>query len=356
MPRRIMRDLSVLILMMLILLCGCSSTVQYIIQQGIGQISMITSSRPIDQVLASGQLTAEQERKLRLVVAARDFAYQELGLQIGRSYSTYHDTSGEPIGYNLSACRQDQLTSKSWTFPIIGTIDYLGFFSEHDADQTAAELQDQGYDTVTYGVDAYSTLGWFPDPVHSTFLQRSDGSLVETVIHELAHNTIYVPGRSTFNESLATFIGRQGARLFFQQRGEEGLAIIESLEQNYDDNVHITDWMQALITSLKQHYALDVSSEEKIAGREAVFQTSREGFTNEVLPLLNDPDASAWWGNLPTNNAFVLLYQRYNLDLDVFATVYEQVSGDFAAFLDLLRAAAGAADPFTYLHESAGSP
>ena len=335
---------------------GCTSTAQYLIQQGIGQVSVMLGSVPIDDVLAGGKLDAETERKLRLVVAARDFAHDELGLHVGGSFSYYHETSGQPVAHNLSASRRDELRAKSWTFPIVGQIDYIGYFSRADADAAAADLQNDGYDTFIYGVDAYSTLGWLPDPVHSSFLNRSDGSLVETVIHELAHNTVYAAGQSTFNESLATYVGRYGVRAYYEQHGEEGRQMIETLEAQYADQELITDWMITTEASLRAYYASDASSEEKIAGREAVFQGARDRFTSDVLPLLIDPDRYSGWGNLPTNNAYVLLHRRYHLDLDVIAEVHEQCGEDFGAFLDKLRAAAATDDPFAYLREAAGSP
>lgn len=338
---------------------GCLPEALYITRQGLGQLDVLARTEPIDEVLASGALEPEQERKLRLVVAARDFARDELGLRVGRSFACYHETGGQPVAYNLSAARQDALTPKRWRFPIIGTIDYLGFFSREEADQAAERLQHQGYDTYIYGVDAYSTLGWFPDPVHSSFLNRPDGLLVETVIHELAHNTVYAPGHSTFNETLATFIGREGARRFFAQRGEEGAEILAGLERYYEDQQRITAWIVDLVAALEAWYAQDLPRAEKVAGREAVFTAARVRFTAEVLPTLHEPDRHRGWANLPTNNAYVLLHRRYHLDLDTFARAYERTGRDFARFLDLLRSAAATDDPFGELRRgaaSAGSP
>lgn len=347
---------TIALLLALPALGGCSSRAHYIIRQGIGQIGMMVRSVPIDGVLAGGKLEAEKERKLRLVVAARDFAREQLGLRVGGSFSLYHETGGQPVAYNLSGARKDALTPKRWCFPIIGSIDYIGFFSRADADRAAARIEREGYDSYIYGVDAYSTLGWFPDPVQSKLLNRRDGSLVEIVIHELAHNTVYVDGNSTFNESLATFIGRLGARLFYEQRGEEGRQTVTALEEYYADQERITAWMTAFEAELREYYARDIPSEEKIAGREALFQAARDRFADEVRPQLNEPDRYDRWANLPTNNAFVLLNRRYNLDLGVFASVYERSGGDFAAFLDTLRAAAATGDPFACLREAAGSP
>ncbi len=353
--RKIPSSSVLLVMAALLPLGGCASSVQYVIRQGLGQLCMMTRTVPIEQVLADGSLSAEQERKLRLVVAARDFARDELGLRVGGSYSLYHDSGGEPIGYNLSAARQDALTPRRWHFPIIGTIDYIGFFERADAEDAAAELEQEGYDTYIYGVDAYSTLGWFPDPVQSSFLNRPDGSIVETVIHELAHNTIYVSGQSTFNESLATFIGRAGARRYYEREGAAGEEVITALEVSYADQERITAWLLQLAAELEAHYGQEISSAEKVAGREAVFQAARERFTSEVLPELSAPERHEWWSRIPTNNAFVLLRRRYHLDLDVFAAVYDAVGGEFPALFDALRDAAGAADPFARLRELAGS-
>ncbi|MFH1747447.1 MAG: aminopeptidase [Planctomycetota bacterium] len=337
-------------------LTGCSSTVQYIIRQGIGQISMTVCSVEIDEVLARQMLDQEHERKLRLVVAARDFARTQLDLRVGSSFRYFHETNGEPVAYNLSASRRDELVPKYWRFPIVGSLAYIGFFARDDADAEAAKLQEQGYDTYIYGVDAYSTLGWFPDPVQSKLLDRSDGSLVDTVIHELAHNTVYSVYDSNYNESLAMYIGRKGARLFYEQQGTSGQEILAGLEAGYADQEIITTWMMPFETELRAHYAQNITSDDKIAGREAVFQAARERFINEVQPQLSNPPSYDWWGRIPTNNAFVLLHRRYNYDLDLFASAYEYVNGDFEAFIELLRAAANNEKPFDHLRAAVNSP
>jgi predicted aminopeptidase len=359
MPRRFVNRIRVrpalLLALLLLMLAGCADF-PYIVRQGMGEAEMLTNTERIDQVLADGKLEPEQERKLRLVVEARDFAAAELGLDVGRSYQLYHEASDKPVAYNLSACPQDSLTPKQWNFPIIGTIDYLGYFSQADAQKSAADLQAQGYDTFIYGVDAYSTLGMLPDPVQSTFLNRADGNLVETVIHELAHNTIYQSGQSDYNESLATFIGRQGAQLFFAPRGVEAEAIAADLEAEYADDELVTTWVERLITDLRAYYGGGLTHEEKIAGREAIYQAARERFTGEVLPELRLPDRSGWWARIPTNNAFVRLHQRYHVDLDAFAAAYAAKNGDFRAFLEAARTAAKAGDPFAAIRATTVSP
>lgn len=335
-------------------LLGCAPA-QYITQQGIGQFIVIANSVPIDDVL--NQATREQEelRKLQLIIEAREFARRQLGLDVGDSYALFHDTGGKPVAYNLSAAPKHALQPKQWVFPIIGLIDYIGFFDEADAIRLQSQLQNEGYDTYVYGVDAYSTLGWFPDPVQSPMLRRSDGSLVETVIHELTHNTVYVNGKSTFNESLATYVGRLGVRLFYQQPQHENPEYVAALNAAYEDRARINDWFAQFYEDLQAYYQSDLTTEEKIAGREAQYQAARDRFQNDIQPTLNFPENYDYWAQIPTNNAFLLLNRRYNYDLQVFQAVYDALDQDFSAFLDVVRIAAQQPDPFQYLRQHAGS-
>ncbi|MBU0639110.1 MAG: aminopeptidase [Planctomycetes bacterium] len=347
---------SCVLLGLILSLAGGCAEVRYLSIVAAGELDVLLNSRPIEDVLTGESLTDEQTRRLELIVAAREFARARLSLEVGDSYSTFHDTHGQTLAYNLSAARQDSLTPKSWWFPFVGEIDYLGFFSLAEGEQAEAWLKREGYDTALRAVDAYSTLGWLPDPVHSPMLERGDASLVDTVIHELAHNTVYATGHSDFNESLAMFIGRVGAELFYEEQIDATPEELAALREWYADQDAITAWLLELYDLLATYYAQDISSAEKIAGRETVFQTARDHFTKDVLPTLNEPERYTGWGNLPTNNAWVRLYRRYNYDLDVFAAVYEQAGRDFAAFLDHLRAAAGTADPMGYIRGLAAEP
>jgi len=335
-------------------LCGCVNG-EYIARQAIGQIAVLVRSVPIEQTLASGTLSAEQIRKLSLIVEAREFARTELGLNVGWAFSLFHDTGGEPLAYNLSAATTDSLAPRSWVFPIVGEIDYVGYFSQADGEQAEAQLQQQGYDTVLRAVDAYSTLGWLPDPVHSPLLEREDANLVEIVIHELAHNTVYVNGRSDFNESLATFIGRTGALVFYARRDADGEQTAELLRARYVDQDRITAWFLELFETLEEYYAQDIPYDEKVAGREAVFQAARDRFVSEVQPQLSEPQRHQGWAWLPTNNAWILLNRRYNFDLDLFQAVYDRGGRDFRVLLETLHAAARSADPWAYLREATAS-
>lgn len=343
---------------LLTLQLGCD-TALYLYRQGLGQFDMLLRTRPIEQAVESAGLDAEQTRKLQLVLDARRFARERLGLRVGGSFSRFHNTAGRPIAWNLSAARRDALEAKRWRFPLIGAIDYIGYFDKADGQAAERRLREQGYDTWLRPVSAYSTLGWLPDPLHSSMLRYDDGTLVDTIIHELAHNTVYASGQSDFNESLATYIGHEGARLFFEARGDAGRAVLQQLQQRREDDERVNAWMEGVVRELRAHYRQKLSAEEKIAGREAVFESARRRFVEEVRPTLNDPGRYKTWAELPSNNAFILLNQRYNRDLSLFAAAFECCDRDMERLIEMLRAAARKKDSYAALRErvrDAGRP
>ena len=332
--------------------CDGFAYVGHVVQ---GQLRIVGNVEPIDDVLASGRLTAEQEEKLRLLVRARDWAAQHIGLRVGDSYTTFYDTSGDPLAWNLSAARRDRLEAKTWWFPFLGEVPYLAFFDHDYLERFEARLTAQGYDTLSYELDAYSTLGVFEDPVRSTMLRRGKLSLVETVIHELLHNTIWRTNHTVFNESLATFVGRRGAVEFLEQEFGPESGWAETARLYYADLDAVNAFLADLYQRLRDYYGQPLSSDELIAGREAIFAAARQRFTDEILPTLSYPDSFAGYAELPTNNAWVLAHHRYNLDLDVFAEVFEATGRDWSAALAVYRAAARAADdPFEYLRNWLG--
>jgi predicted aminopeptidase len=330
-------------------LAGCTG-VSYVVHLAEGQLRIQGHVQSIDDVLASGQLSEEDAAKLRLIVKVRDYASQTMGLTVGRSYTTFYDTGQDPQAWNLSAARQDALVPKTWTFPVVGEVPYLAFFDEDYMRSVEQQLVDEGYDTMTYELDAYSTLGIFDDPVRSAMLKRDAFSLTETVIHELLHNTVYRANSTSFNESLATFVGRQGTIEFLRAEYGPDSHFPDVATAFYADTDAVNAFLMQLYASLQAYYAQPLSRAEKIAGRGAVFQAGRDEFAQDIQPKLHYPDVFADYANLPTSNAWMLINYRYNLDLDVFAAVYAATGNDWSAALDVFRAAADASeDPLAYL-------
>jgi predicted aminopeptidase len=343
------------LLISIMLLPGCVDqslidALEYVSHAAAGQSGVVANTESIEAVQASGRLTESELAKLDLAVRARTFAIERMGLSGENAYTTFLDTGDAPLAFNLSAARQDRLEAVTWTFPLVGTLPYLAFFDEDYLREVQQQLIDQGYDTMTYELDAYSTLGVFEDPIRSPMLRRSNISLSDTIIHELLHNTIYRPNNTTFNESLATFVGRTGAIQFLTEEFGADSDIASIANALYADIDTINAFLFEFRAEAEAYYGQSLSSAELVAGREALFERARQRFVDEVQPTLNYPDGYAYYAELPTNNAWLLANFRYNLSLDVFRDVFTAVDESWPDALAVFQAAANAPGyPFDYL-------
>lgn len=330
---------------------GCE-TAEYILHVGSGQLGLQNGVEPIDEVLADGRLTPEQESKLRLIVEIRQFGIDRLALHAGQSYTTFYDTGGDPLAFNLSAARKEALVPRSWQFPWVGSVPYLGFFDLDFALRVKDALDINNYDTFLYEVDAYSTLGLFADPVRSPMLNRSDSSLADTILHELLHNTVWRVEDVEFNESLASFVGRTGALEFLIDKFGPNSETVSDATARYADLSTINIFLLELFADLDAYYAQPIDADQKIAGREAVYQAGRDRFADEVLPQLSDPVLYEPLANLPANNAWLLGNYRYNLDLGLFEAVFVANQRSWSDTLAVFRqAAAATADAKEFLRQ-----
>ena len=225
------------------------------------------------------------------------------------------------------------------------------FFDEEYLRQVEQELIDDGFDTYTYEVDAYSTGGFFKDPIRSPMLRRHTLSVVETIFHELLHNTIWRTSGDVFNESLATFVGRTAAAEFLVAEFGLDSGWGEVAEAYYADSDAVSTFLLELYDELAAYYAGPLSAAEKITGREAVYQAGRDRFVDEVVSTLNYPDVFGGYANLPTNNAWLRSNYRYHLDLAVFEGIFAALGEDWPAVLDVFRAARSSEDSFAYLRD-----
>ena len=341
--------LGAIALAVLLPVVGCGLDIPYLLGAGLGQVNLMLNSETVTDALQGNRLTDDERAKLELIVEARAYARDVIGLTVNDNYTMFFNSEGLPVAYNVSACRKDAFVPATWTFPIVGTIPYLGYFSEPAANMKLEALQQAGYDTFRYEIDAYSGLAFFPSIILSPMLNRGDGSLVETVFHELLHSTIWRADATSFNESLATFVGRTAAVEFLGVKFPDDPDYIAGLLQRFEDSDRYNAFMLTLFEELDAYYGSDASSEEKIAGRDAKFAAGWERFEQEVRPLMNNPENYAWVVNTPSNNAWMMTIRRYNLDLDVFERVHEATNQDWSASLALFRAAAGSGNPYAYL-------
>jgi predicted aminopeptidase len=190
----------------------------------------MSRARSIDRVLADPHTPADLADRLRLVVRLRDFARDELRLPVDGHYRSYADLQRPYVVWNVSATPEFSLTAKSWWYPIVGALDYRGYFSEQAARKLAARLEHDGYDVHVGGVQAYSTLGWLRDPVLNTFIRDEEAELADTLFHELAHQRVFAAGDTDFDEAFATSVAREGVRRWI--RSTRDAAALEEYERS----------------------------------------------------------------------------------------------------------------------------
>jgi predicted aminopeptidase len=202
------------------LVTGCSS-IGYYRQAVGGQYEIFAKREPIPKVLARSDTSSALREKLQLVLDLREFAERELHLKTDGHYACYADLGRRYVVWNVYAAPEFSIEPKKWWYPVVGSLKYRGFFSERDARAYGDLLAKQGYDVYVGGVDAYSTLGWFKDPVLNTFIDNPPHELAETLFHELAHQRVFAKGDTDFNEAFATAVGEEGVRRWLAVHGTE---------------------------------------------------------------------------------------------------------------------------------------
>lgn len=329
------------------------------LRAGLAEARILAARRPIPEVIVDPATDDATRLKLVLAMEAREFARDSLLLDVGRSYTSYTHLDSDTLALVLSAAHRDRLVSRTWWFPIVGRVPYRGFFSEGQALREQRKLEAEGFDTYLRPTSAFSTLGWFADPLLSTVMRQDDVDLVETILHELAHNHLFISGRVRFNESFATFVGRVGAAEFFCRRAGGGPDTVrcERARARWRDLQHFSRWLDGLVDDLQALYTDPaVPYAEKLERRELVAAAHRERFRTEIQPHLESYTA---WGFVerPLNNAVLLGQMLYYHRLPDFQAFLEAHGGDLVAAVEALKAGAGSVDdPFQLLPTTGPAP
>ncbi|HEX6070910.1 MAG TPA: aminopeptidase [Longimicrobiaceae bacterium] len=328
------------------LTAGCSPL--YVLRAGYEEAKILSRRKSIVALVADSTTPPETREKLRLVLRARAFAADSLGLDAGDSYTTFSRLDSDTLALIVSAAYRDRFEAYTWWFPIVGRVPYKGYFSERKAREAIADLEEQGLDTYLRPTSAFSTLGWFNDPLVSPLLRYDSVSLAGTVIHELTHNTIYVPGQAMFNESLAEFVGGRGAIAFFCADRAEPSADCEAARAAWADELVFGEFLDGLVVELEALYGrTELTYEQKLAAREEVFTRARERFDGEVQPRMQ-PGSYGSFLRVPLNNASLLSRRLYYHRLDLFEEAFQLMGGDLRRTMEVILASARAReqDPF----------
>lgn len=322
---------ALLVLSLAASLAGCE-TIHFYSQALAGQAEIIALQKSNRRLAGDPATPAELRGRLALTEELRAFARDELELRPSVSYTSYANLRREHVVFVIFAAPEFSLEPKSWWYPVVGTQDYRGFFSEADAQRAADALRDRGYDVYVGGVDAYSTLGWFRDPVLNTFIDYPETDYAELIFHELTHQKTYLRGRTDFNEALATMVAREGVRRWLRSTGDdEGLAAYERKLRRREIIRNIIEAQRARLADL---YATGAPGPEMRAGKAAILRDLRsdlERYRDSWSAGLRD------WLSSDLTNAHLTSSATYYRMIPRFEELLEECGGELAAFFRRAR-------------------
>ena len=261
----------------------------------------------------------------------RRYAIEELELSASRNYTRYVELDRNYLAAVVSASARDSFTTHLWWFPIVGRLPYKGFFNPEDARREAARLERRDLDVWIRSVDAFSTLGWFRDPLFSFMKNYSEIRLAELIIHELFHATVFLNGHVQFNEELATFVGIMGSRQYMERM--YGEAWQEYVDQDAEEDFTIfLSFIHALIADLEELYNSNISYDEKIQNREIIIGSAQRNFL-ENYDVNFKTENFRGFGNMEINNAYLDLYRLYYEQDMYFFNLFERASIELGEFI-----------------------
>jgi predicted aminopeptidase len=328
-----------------------SDDVRYITRAGFEQTRILEAREPIPAILRDPRTDPQTRASLQLVLDARDFA-AELGYDAKQTYTTYADIGRDTLLLVLSASPRNCLCPFTWKYPIVGRIPYKGFFDPAMARREAGKLERRGYDIYLRPSGAFSTLGWFNDPLYSTAMSRDSVELAATVLHEIAHNTLYVKSATPFNESFAQLAGYRGAEAFFRRRGSPAAA--EQAANRWLDEVVLGGYYDALATRLDSLYRTAPDSAAVDSGRADLGRWARQQLQGPVGARLKTYTIGPM-ADRPVNNARLIAARIYRTRLTLFEQWYERHGSDIrasVASLDSLMSGAEGDSAFVRLERA----
>lgn len=319
---------------MALVLAGCAS-LNYYSHVARGQLSLLLHRRPIERVVSDPHTPNALAARLRLAREARQFASTALGLPKNRSYTTYVQLHREFVVWNVFATPRFSVDAIPQCFPIAGCVAYRGYFSKSRAEAAAEQLKAGGDDVWVGGVPAYSTLGWFADPILSSMLRWDDDELAATIFHELAHQLIYLKDDTAFNESFATFVQREGLREWCAAR-----ELPPPDERERTMREQFTHRVLDLRTQLADLYRVGGDAEALAAGKKQRIDAFRQRYRQWRADQWPDQHGYDTWVAAPINNARLLPFGLYDRYEPAFSALFRQLKRSWPAFYNAVRALA----------------
>lgn len=318
------------------MLTGCSSLTFYT-QAVIGQTSLLWHRKDIDHVIADSVTDETTRNKLQLVKQVLDYAEKELNLPVDNTYSTYVETGKNYVVWNVFAAPEFSLEMKSFCYPIAGCVSYQGYFQHRGADKLAAELRDNGYDVFVGGIAAYSTLGWFSDPVLDTFLTRTDVELAALLFHELAHRAVYVSGDTQFNESFATSLEENSLKRWLTNSGHT--QAYNSYLEARTRRGQVLELIGEAVEALDLLYASQATIAEMRERKRSLIDELRISY-QKLQATWNGKEDFRRWMSAEINNAKLGAIAEYNVWVPAFNALLAEKEGNISQFINAVAAIA----------------
>lgn len=311
------------------LLAGGCSTLGYYYQAARGQLALASAARPVGQVIEDPATPQELRTRLETARRIRAFASDALRLPDNAAYRKYADLQRPFVVWNVFAAPEFSVRPREWCFPVAGCVAYKGWFEEPKAEALAEELREQGYDVLVLGVPAYSTLGWFDDPLLNTFIRYPRADVARLLFHELAHQVAYARDDTTFNESFATAVEREGVRRWLAVAGAEAeRAEFEAMDARKRDFVALVTRTRERLAAL---YAQPLAPEAMRAAKAAAFDRMRSEYEDLKRAWGGFRGYDRWFAQ-PLGNAHLASVASYTELVPLFERMLAASGGDLPAF------------------------
>ena len=337
----------------LFILSGCQ--LGYLAKSSFYQLRMLSRKESFEKALVDPKISEETKRKIKLVIEAKKFGEEKMFLTHSKNYESFVLLDDKYVVYAITASYKDRLEPFTWTFPFVGRVPYKGFFKKTDADEEKAKLQKRNYDVAERGVSAYSTLGWFSDPLLSSMADGDDEDLIDTIIHETTHATVYIKSSADFNERLATFVGGKGMEEFYIEKEGKNSLKIEHAKLVSEDSKIFSQFISGQIKELEGFYRLNKTSADLMLSRELAFGAIKKNFDQSCRPRLKT-DSFRYFSKITLNNAVLLNYKTYYQDLSIYQKALDKFQGNWKSFMDYFRSLKDSKDPASELARFVSTP
>ena len=347
------KDILFFVLFCLTFFCLIGCQTGYLWHVSVHQIDLLTKRVSIEKALKKYSLSEEETEKLRLISEVKTFAKDTLQLDIDTGiYSSYVHLDRPYVTYLLRVSSAYELKPYEWSFPIVGSAPYKGFFDKQKAQKAAESFSRTEYDVYVRGVSAYSTLGWFNDPIFSSMLSYKERDLVTMVFHELIHTILFFKNHINFNERFAEFLGRKAAISFYLQKEGKDSKTVKTMQREWEDELLFSSFMMGEYEDLEKWYK-DNKGEVTTESKQKRLKEIQVRFVTEIKPNLKTSYYN-YFSNIELNNARLLSYRSYNYDMEEFERLFISpvINEDIKAFIEYCMQFKKATDPEAALSQA----